>query len=168
MGKYFNYVMEHFTAIREIDVSDAQLVSFHATTVHKTLTKLAFLCCSITSNALLQLSSHVCHIEKLNFNLVTLLNDSTGDDGFTVDMPQTSIGEIFVWQGNKKDFLAKVCKSRPSGTAQGIIQYFVIDEDGNFEIEGGFYNEMVSIEVCHLTCNVVYQLQNSQRSLRSI
>lgn len=156
IGESFNYVMEHFTAIKEIDVTGAQLVSFHATTVHKTLAKLDFLCCSITSRALLQLSPHVCYIESLEFSIVTLLNDSANDDDFLIDMPQTSIGDVAVWHDNKKGFFVKVCKHRSSDTAQDTIQqYFMMNKDGKSELKEDFYNEILSNEEICSTYNIV-------------
>lgn len=161
IGKGFSYVLDHYTAVKEMIIRHARIESFHATTtVHnKAMKRLKFQYCWIEPIVLPQLSCCVSYIERLEFRSVTFLNDDPDedeDDGVVViDMPQTSIDEITVHYDIDKEFLVNVYRSHPSISNQATVHYYIIDESKAGEIEQDLYRDLATSEEFRSSHNIL-------------
>ncbi|KAL7315113.1 hypothetical protein PS15m_006607 [Mucor circinelloides] len=105
IGESFNYIMDHFPVIKEIELKDTRLLFFDANTAGKQLNKLKSSSCWIKPEALLQLSNCVSPIDNLIFFLMAMLNDTKSNEHLSIKMPQTIFGEIAILPGGAKKII---------------------------------------------------------------
>ncbi|KAL9538043.1 hypothetical protein MBANPS3_011240 [Mucor bainieri] len=161
IGDSLGYIIDHYTAVKEILLEDARLSSFEARTVDKHLKRLKLYSCSINPDAMLQLSSSISHINKLIIDRSTMLNNTPNDCCFYINMPHTSFGVITVWCGNAESALIMLCKSPPDGSGETIMRYYDVGTGGCLEIDENVYNRhLAKKEVDRLYNVIVIHYQN--------
>ncbi|KAL9548277.1 hypothetical protein MBANPS3_005758 [Mucor bainieri] len=120
VGNSLDYIIDHYTYVKDIHLEQVGLSSFHAEAAGKRLERLGLKDCEIEPNVLLQLSSSVQFIGVLDLERCSMLNDGVfSEEILTVNMPETDIDFLDVYHREEfgvDDFswLIKVCTSSPT------------------------------------------------------
>ncbi|KAF1796522.1 hypothetical protein V8B55DRAFT_1469585 [Mucor lusitanicus] len=152
VGNSLGYVIDHYTAINDIQIHRANCHTMNAHTVKKQLQRLTFKQCSIHPHALRQLSGSVERIQKLILNEVVMVNADQQNHSFNINMPQTIIDDLRIINYAARVYLVKLCVSEPSP----VTRYLQIQADDVAYMEPDTYSAMCLTSKYHLDCIVVH------------
>ncbi|CAO3636163.1 unnamed protein product [Mucor fragilis] len=142
LGNYLGYIIDHYKAVKKLQLKGAKFKSFYADTTYKQLEALEFTAYSIKPGVLLRLSSSIAYVSQLSFTSCVALDSNEPDDIFDINMPQTAIEELNVDHDYNENcaYLVTLCTS----DAVQSIRYLCFDKNKTLEVNVEIFEKLTA------------------------
>ncbi|KAL9542065.1 hypothetical protein MBANPS3_008797 [Mucor bainieri] len=146
VGNSLGYIIDHYTALKDIQLHQVNCRTFKAHAVERQLQSLTFEECRLSPHVLQQLSRSLILYE------VVMVHADRQNHSLVIDMPQTAIGDMRVINYSTGLYLVKLCVSEPSP----VTQYLQIQANDVVYMDQNTYDAMCLTTKYHYDCMAVH------------